>query len=507
MYRRIAHLFLAFVFAASLYRAATQSVTTDEAFSYNLFLGGSWSRLFGGYDAAHHVLYSILAKISLTIFGLSEFTLRLPALASCLLYLALAYRLCRRLLPDGPLFLLPLALLTLNPHLMDFFSAARGYGLTVALLLLALDQTIGYLEAPSANALRRIALILALAVSANLTTLVPATALGALLSLAILLDPRLGERLPARGRFWLLVDNLLLPSVITAFVILILPLTKARPDHFYFGASTARESLHTLVEMSYFHHPLPASLAALMPGPAFWYPLWTVLFPLAVAAALLACGLLIVHALRRGGFSALNLPCRTLLFAGGTLSLSAVALHAAHRFAGVRLPYGRTGLYFVPLLILTSAATAAALRHRPALRLALGWPLTALGLLSLAQFAAHFQCNHYGEWRFDRSTKRIVQIIRSDHLHAPRPRVRVGATWMLEPTLNFYRRRYRLAWMSPVERSNPDADFDYYVLLAEDHAVASKRSLRILFADPFAGILLAAPPSLQGAIDAPPARE
>jgi len=507
MCRRTAHLLLAFVLAASVYRAATQSVTTDEAFSYNLFLSGSWSRLFGGYDAAHHVLYSIFAKISITVFGLSEFTLRLPALAACLLYLAVAYRLCRRLLPDGPLFLLPLALLTLNPHLMDFFSAARGYSLTLALLLLGLDQALGFIEAPSPSALRRIALILALAVSANLTILVPAAALAALLSLATLLDPRLGDRLPARGRFWPLIDNLLLPSMLTAFVILILPLTKARPDHFYFGASNPRESLHTLVEMSYFHHPLPAWLAARVPGPAFWYPLWTVLFPLAAAASFLACLLLIFHAVRRGGFSALNLPCRTLLFAGGTLSLSAAALLAAHRFAGVRLPYARTGLYFVPLLILTFAAMAAALRHRPVLRFALGYPLTALGLLSLVQFAAHFQCNHFGEWRFDRSTKRIVQIIRCDYPDSPRPQVRVGATWVLEPTLNFYRRRYRLAWMSPVERSNPDADFDYYVLLTEDHAVASKRSLRILFADPFAGILLAAPSSPSEAIDAPRARE
>ncbi|MCL6544782.1 MAG: hypothetical protein K6T61_06115 [Bryobacteraceae bacterium] len=507
MHRRIARLLLAFVFAASFYRAATQSATTDEAFSYNLFLSGSWSRLFGGYDAAHHVLYSILAKISVTVFGLSEFTLRLPALAACLLYLAVAYRLCRRLFPDGPLFLLPLALLTLNPHLMDFFSAARGYGLALALLLLALEQALGYLEAPSPNALRRIALILAFAVSANLTTLVPATALGTLLSLTILLDPRLGDRLPARGRFWLLTDNFFLPSNLTAFVILILPLIKARPDHFYFGASTARESLHTLVEMSYFHHPLPDRLAAIVPGPAFWYPLWAVLFPLAAAAALLACLLLVFHAARRGGFSTLNLPSRALLFAGGTLSLSVVILLAAHRFAGVRLPYTRTGLYFVPLLILTLAAMTAALRHRPPLRFALGWPLTALGLLSLAQFAAHFQCNHYGEWRFDRSTKRIVEIIRSDYLRWPRPKVRVGSTWVLEPTLNFYRRRYRLAWMSPVERGNPDADFDYYVLLTEDHAVAAKRSLRILFADPFAGVLLAEPPSPPGAIDAPPARE
>lgn len=507
MYRRTAFFLLSPVFAASVYRAATQSVTTDEALSYKLFLSGSWSRLFGGYDAAHHVLYSILAKFSVTLFGLSELTLRLPALAACLLYLVAVSRLFRRILPDGPFFLLPLALTTVNPHLMDFFSAARGYGLALALLLLALGQALGYLETPDPNTLRRTGLTLAFAVSANLTLFVPASACGALLALAILLDPRLGAHLPFRSRIWFLIDNLFLPFVLTAFVILVLPLTKARLDHFYFGASHLRESLHTLVEMSYFHHPLPARLAGVLPGPGFWLPLWTALAPIVLAAAVLAFTVLTVRAVRGGGFSTLRLPSRALFLAGGTLSLSVLALLAAHHFAGIPLPYARTGLYFIPLLIVTLTAVAAAVRHHPALRWALGRPLTALGVLSLVQFAAHFQCNHFGEWRFDRSTKRIVELIRSDHLRARRSQVRVGATWPLEPTLNFYRRRYRLAWMTPVERGNPDAEFDYYVLLSEDQAVASKRGLKILFADPFAEVLLASSPALVEAIDESSARE
>lgn len=507
MYRRTAIFLLTFVFAASVYRAATQSVTTDEAFSYNLLLNGSWSRLFGGYDAAHHVLYSVVAKFSITFFGLSELTLRLPALAACLLYLVAVYRLFHRLLPDSPFFLLPLALTTVNPHLMDFFSAARGYGLALALLLWSLNQSLTYLEAPHRSALRRTGLTLALAASANLTLLVPAAACGILLALAMLLDPRLGEHLPSRGRVWFLIDNLFLPFVLTAFVILVLPLTKARLDHFYFGASHLRESLQTLVDMSYFHHPLSAWLAGVLPGPGFWGPLWTTLAPIVIAAAFLASSLLAFRAVRAGGFTKLSFPCRTLFFAGGTLSFSVLALLAAHHFAGVRLPYARTGLYFIPLLIVTLTAMAAAVRHHPALRRALGCPLTALGVLSLVQSAAQFQCNHFGEWRFDRSTKRIVELIRSEQFRAPRSAVRIGASWVFEPTLNFYRRRYRLEWITPVARGNPDAEFDYYVLLSEDQAVASKRDLRILFADPFAGVLLAAPRAPLEAIDEPPVRE
>ncbi len=126
MPRRIAILLLLAVFSVNVYRAWTQSVTIDEAFAYNRFLSGSWSKLIGPYDASNHVLYSILAKTCITLFGLTEFTLRIPSLLGGLLYLVAVFRLSRRLLGEGWLRLFSVAMLSLNPHLMDFMSAAPG---------------------------------------------------------------------------------------------------------------------------------------------------------------------------------------------------------------------------------------------------------------------------------------------------------------------------------------------------------------------------------------------
>lgn len=121
----------------------------------------AWSKLIGPYDASNHVLYSILAKTCITLFGLTEFTLRIPSLLGGLLYLVVVFHLSRRLLGEGWLRLLAVALLCLNPHLTDFMSAARGYGL-------------------------------ALAVAANLTLLMPAAGLAAIFLLVLLLDKALG---------------------------------------------------------------------------------------------------------------------------------------------------------------------------------------------------------------------------------------------------------------------------------------------------------------------------
>ena len=67
-------------FVVCCYRAVHQSIVIDEAFTFNRFVKGPWSSISAEYHANNHVLYSILAKLSVGVFGLSEFTLRLPSL-------------------------------------------------------------------------------------------------------------------------------------------------------------------------------------------------------------------------------------------------------------------------------------------------------------------------------------------------------------------------------------------------------------------------------------------
>ena len=80
-----------------------------------------------------------------------------------------------------------------------------------------------------------------------------------------------------------------------------------------------------------------------------------------------------------------------------------------------------------------------------------------------------FQANvsYYAEWRFDAGTKRIVKFIRS-HTD-PGKRLVVRTSWVLEPSLNFYRLRYRLNWQ-PVDRSGLEKPGDIIVVTQENQA-------------------------------------
>ena len=60
--------------ALCAYRAATQSVVHDEAFSFNLFLSHRWRDIYFNYDAANHVLFSLLAKLSISFCRLLDAT-------------------------------------------------------------------------------------------------------------------------------------------------------------------------------------------------------------------------------------------------------------------------------------------------------------------------------------------------------------------------------------------------------------------------------------------------
>lgn len=108
----------------------------DEALTFNRFVKGPWSSIYGDYDANNHILYSILAKLSVGVFGLSELTLRLPSvLAGFFLILGMFWLL--QLVRYRTIRWIALLAISLHPLLMDFSVAARGYSLSLALFVWA----------------------------------------------------------------------------------------------------------------------------------------------------------------------------------------------------------------------------------------------------------------------------------------------------------------------------------------------------------------------------------
>ena len=105
--------------------------TYDEAYSYLSYV--RTDDLLTVNIANNHLLNTILMGI-FSIFGNSEFILRLPNLLSGFIYIYVGYKISTKLNNS----LLILIFILLNPTVFDFLSLARGYGISATLNLLGI---------------------------------------------------------------------------------------------------------------------------------------------------------------------------------------------------------------------------------------------------------------------------------------------------------------------------------------------------------------------------------
>ena len=450
MYTRIAVLLLVCLFAVNIYRAATQALTVDEAFTYHLYLSKDLHTILNDYNANDHVLFTLLAKWSVNHFGNSEFAIRLPSLLGGLLYLVVVYRLSKMLFGSGWLFLLAVAILTMNPFILDFLSIGRGYGMALAFWMYALYCCFRFRQEDDPKYLVRAGVATGLAIAANLTLLFPSLALLAVMGLRYIRQP------------WRIIDRLLIPAVVTAFIFLVIPLTHVTTNAFYVGVTTLREALEIIVSACF-----TAKSTMIQPVQD-----WILYMAVPLVAVVLVFCLL-----------AIKWRDEQAMGIAAILAFALVQIVAAHRFAGLLYPYRRTGLYLVPIFTLLWLLAVRDIDRWPRVQILAAVPL----FLCVALFAMQASVTTYDEWAFCGSSKKVAALLNQDGAR------RVGASWFLEQSLNYYRDRLPISSMQPVTRAPLDLDYDHFVLLPNDYEVVQKRGLKVVFKDEESGVLLAVP--------------
>jgi hypothetical protein len=443
------------------YRAATQSLTGDEAFSYNNFIGGPWNRIYPFfYDANNHVLYSILAKLSVHAFRTSEFTIRLPSvLAGFFLVLGIYYVLAETVSSRAVRWI-ALITLSLHPLLLDFSVAARGYGLSLTLLVWAIWA---FLRGRDLGA----GILLGLSMSANLTILYPAAGLA--------LCPFLLRRGDTEKRIQGCL-TILFAATLIFVAICYEALAKAATEKFYAGVTTIDSSLFNLILSS-----IRGSLtsAGLFGTESASRMLQLVILPVIAIFVLV---------------QSLAGPRGPELAPLVMLSTAIAGLAAAHGVVGLNYPVDRLGLYLI-LLFGLSWAIAASLTKIALARRASG---VLTGLLIL-QLITQIHVRYFSIWRYDLGSKEVAQRLLEETRGKPPDSVKIGATWYQQPALEFYRTQYHIAALQPIKRLDPTPlhGFDFYVLdLKDDKTIRpdAVQRLRPLYSDGLAQILLAKEP-------------
>jgi hypothetical protein len=494
---------LLFAFGVAVYRAKTQPIAHDEALTYEWFLDqGVYDVL--RYNAANHVLQTLLAKPIVKILGVSEFTLRIATLFGAAAYLIAVYLLCRKLFGDGLVLALSTAMMALNPQVMDFMAAARGYSLGLAGLavgMYAFARLAGRGKFDPADRDWRwgcaaASIALALAVAASFTNIVPATCLGICFTLAALGGLRGVLRFRDRAARDFAM-YFFFPGVAAGLSVLWPYLIQARLAQTKIQLDKASDAARDIFNASFLYkwtEDVFNSLGALPSAAGSWQERVTELAT-NFLLPLLFCFVVIGLAL------ALRVPgppekqqgaAQCQIFAGAAIT-SVILTVGLHFVTKVNYPFSRYCLFLVPLFTIGGMLAAREISSRfPSLLLkAIGLILAAIVVCDYGQSinVKSFRYNAY-----DVISRDLYQAIEKDALSRGLTKVRVGGTWWYEPEINFYRLRYKAKWMLPYEIKDRSywwqtpgalepAAYDYFVFVPPSDPHLAGPRVRTIFHD------------------------
>jgi len=502
---------LAFAFGMAVYRAKTQAIAHDEALEYEWFLNGGVAKVLF-YNPANHVLFTLLAKPVVWTMGVSEFKLRAPSLAGTVVYLIAIYFLCKRLFGDGIMLLLSIAMLCLNPQILDFMPAARGYilglaGLAAAMYFLARVAERGKFDPADTEwkwGCSLASISLALSVAASFTNVVPAACLVLTFSFLALggLRPMLKFNDTLLQRF---AEYFLVPGAVVGFCILWPFLIQWRLASTTIHFGKASDALRDVFNASFLYKwtdDIFNSLGAVPSAPGSWQERTTNLGEYVFLPALfvlVAVGFFLSRQAQPGSASTRNAPCR--IFAGAAIA-SILLIVFFHLATHIDYPYSRYCLFVIPLFTVGALLAAREIQFRFPSRF-----LKALGLLLAAtvvsDYAFSLQTKSFRYNAYDVISRDLYQAIANDARPSGLTNVRVGGSWWYEPEINYYRCLYRANWMLEYDikdrsyswqtpNSLTPADYDNFVFTPASDPGLTGPHVRTIFRDGLRGITVVA---------------
>ncbi len=145
----------------------------DETATFFFFIqSGNYMPFYSAVDANNHVLNSFLGNICFHLFGSSPFALRIPNLIGLIILIFATYKISKQLNQIGSKLVLTTAFL-LSYHWLTFFGACRGYGLSLALLIMGIAFMLELINAfNNRNKFLWSLLFFQLAISSNLILII-----------------------------------------------------------------------------------------------------------------------------------------------------------------------------------------------------------------------------------------------------------------------------------------------------------------------------------------------
>ncbi|HKF41595.1 MAG TPA: hypothetical protein VKG01_00715 [Thermoanaerobaculia bacterium] len=480
----------------AILRAAMLPVLFDEAFTYLSFVREPLTTLLNplgserGIDANNHILNTLLVKLCVALFGTSEFVFRIPNLVALASYLLFAWMFLRRYSRTLP----PLAgfvLIGTNPFLLDLFSAARGYGLSIGLLLPALYLlAVASEQETPARERELLAFLLLSAAVLSSYLLVNVYAATLLVWFAMVATRAAGRRGPGARPGEVILDTLrgaapvlLISAALLAATVPVL-LALHRAGGFYWGGQTGfwRDTVGSLVVSTLYRAPYTATMAPLLLG---------VTGVSILAIATISCA--------RPLWRRDTRTIRVLAGISAITGLSSVLVLLEHSVLGAKFPIDRMGSFLVPLFLISLwlAIESASSAGGGILRYAARAGVIALGAAGLVHLIWVGSLRVSYLWQYDLDTPTMLADLtrlRGQDTGQPE-RTRLGISPFLMPGIDYYRVVRDLSWLAPMNQLGPWGNYDFIYIMPMQEPEARLRGYRVLRRYPQTSNTLWLPPS------------
>ncbi len=465
--------FATFIFV--VLKAKYTSFTHDESYTYLHYVHEPFMDIIS-YKRPYtnnHILNTVLMKYVEAMFGTTEILLRLPNVLACVLYLFYAFKLIKQV--SFWLIFPCFICLFCNTSFIDFFSLARGYGLSFAFMLTSTYHLIKYFECKERKQLIFFNAAALLAVLSNFSLLNYYVAALITFNAVVIIDVKFAYEKRSFGTQLFRLNSVNIISVVVFFAVLYEPLRRVIQGNMLdFGGKEGimEDTFRTLFTGILYETVVPQ--------------IFHMSIPIAICGFLFAMAFFILRKLYRKDKLFFATQKHLVIVFSILVSILMMSV-LQHYILNTDFYTGRFALFLYPLLILNFIFFLNFLL--PKIKIAVFGLLYSLAILLILNISCNLNLYFFQVWKYDCKTKIVMKALEENHQRSLGTKT-LGINWLFEPTTNFYRITHQLNWLNATNRKGLNANNDYFFIFDNDTNAYMATGKQIVFKDELNHLLL-----------------
>ena len=459
-----------FFLVYTVLRAYLLSFTWDESWTYLEFVRKAIivPSDFNTMSANNHLLNTWLMRLSCHVFGLNEFALRLPNLLFHVLFIVFSAKIVRHL-SSSVIIICSFLILNCNPFVLDFFSLARGYGISFGLMMVSLYYAYRFIEINRDYRAAFLAVFFAaLATLANIGLLNYFIILAGIL---VIINGIAYKQSETKNILVLIKQTLVILSPLSVLYLIVpIIISEKKAGALFFGGNKGFwiDSVLTLIKETFYENSI--------------FNLFVIPVGIGGVMVLLVSMVIVILELLKTKKQVLF---NNLTFVFVVLVLCFFANMIQHYLLGILFPLDRTALFYYPLFVMVLLFLMDHLslrfnRHVKGI-------LILITLFMGINFIANANLSYAIKWKNEADVKAMIFFLK-EYREADvgeQNNIRIGTTIFHESDINFYRNRFDLFWLNIADRNATyDITNDYYFISQEDLVKLPKIKYKVIMEFP-----------------------